>query len=231
MAKTTKNVKTKDSGAKPAETIEEKVIPLKVPKPPEKKTGVFTRFASTKAPQIPGVEEALGQLPLMKISEAGDFVRVSPDVERHWSPPLCFVNVPVQGEKRDLLHLIDEELAMKHLPSKKIKRMRLALASKPYGIFFLAIVPVTNLDNPWNSSMMSALEKAKTKWVEVTSRKDEGKEEYKSEAAKDPDAFPEPAWPSDVEPQVEVTFSGRTIETENDPAFLRVTGRKQIINK
>jgi hypothetical protein len=198
MAKTTKNVKAKDGGAKPAETIEEKVIPLKVPKPPEKK-GVFSRFASKKAPTISGVEEVLGQLPIMKLSEANDWVRVSPDVEKHWSPELCFVNVPVQGEKRDLLHFIEEELAMKHLPSKKIKRMRLALACKPYGVHFLAIVPVKNLDNPWNSSMLTALEQAKTQWVEVTSMKDEGKDKYKVDKAGDPDAFPEPTWPGDME--------------------------------
>ena len=36
---------------------------------------------------------------------------------KYWSPELCFVNVPIKGQKRDTLHLIDEDLAMRYLPS------------------------------------------------------------------------------------------------------------------
>jgi hypothetical protein len=48
------------------------------------------------------------------------------------------------------LHLIDEELAMQYLSSKKIQRFRLALATKPHDNFFLCHVPSQNLDNTWN---------------------------------------------------------------------------------
>ena len=75
------------------------------------------------------------------------------------------MSVPIQGEKRDMLHLIDEELAMQYLPAKKIQRQRLALASKPHDIFFLCIVPSQNLDNSWNATALKACEKAKTLWV------------------------------------------------------------------
>ena len=61
------------------------------------------------------------------------------------------MSVPVQGEKRDMLHLIDEDLAVEYLPSKKIIRQRLALASKPFDNFFFCIVPSRNLDNSWNA--------------------------------------------------------------------------------
>jgi hypothetical protein len=41
---------------------------------------------------------------------------------------LGFVNVPIKGMKQDILHLINEELAMQYLPSARIKRFRLATA-------------------------------------------------------------------------------------------------------
>jgi hypothetical protein len=42
----------------------------------------------------------------------------------------------VKGQKRDTLHLIEEDLALRYLPSGKILRFRLALASKPFDVFF-----------------------------------------------------------------------------------------------
>ena len=74
-----------------------------------------------------------------------------------------------------MLHLIDEEIAMQYLPAKKIKRQRLALASKPHDIFFFCIIPSQNLDNSWNQRRSRACEKAKTLWVQVSSRKAEGR--------------------------------------------------------
>ena len=212
------------NGKKTSKTEEaETVVPLKIVKPT---AGVFERFKSKKPPTIGGVGELLQPLPLLKISDANDFVRLSP-AEEHWSPEMCFVAVPVQGEKRDILHFIDEEIAMVHLPAKKIRRFRLALASKPYDNFLLAIVPTVNLDNSWNSSMVAACEQAKTRWVQVSSRKAEGRETYKIDFAQDVDAFPDPKWPANMETLVEVTFNGCMIEAEDHPALLRLTGRKQ----
>lgn len=202
----------------------ENVIPLNITKP---KPGVFERFKSKKPPTIGGVGTILQGLPLLKLSDANDFCKLSP-LQEHWSPELCFVSVPVSGEKKDLLHFIDEEIATKYLPEKRIKRFRLALGSKPYGVFFLAMIPTVNLDNSWNSSMVAACEQAKENWVSVSSRKAEGHENYKIDFAKDLDAFPEPDWASagDVERIVELTFNSAMIEDEEHPALLRLTGRK-----
>ncbi len=49
--------------------------------------------------------------------------------------------VPIKGHEEDTIHLIDEDLAMDYLPSGKIKRFRLALATKPFDMFFLLEVP------------------------------------------------------------------------------------------
>jgi hypothetical protein len=174
------------------------------------------------------VETLQTALPIDSIAQAKDFVRLHPDEENYWSDELCFVNVPVKGQKRDTLHLIDEELAMRFLPSAKILRFRLALASKPYDTFFLCRVPTRNLDNGFNSTSLAGCEQAKHLWTQVTSRKEEGVESYKVDKAKDPDAFPEPKWPTQsLDELIGSTFDGRMITSEDHPALLRLIGARQ----
>src|SRR5262249_43689394 len=117
---------------------------ISVPKP-----GKFSlnKFKSEGEPTVANVETLLTGLPHYSISQAKDFVRLHPNEKEYWSPELCFVNVPVKGQKRDTLHLINEALAKKYLPSAKILRFRLALAAKPNDIFFLRHVPTRNTDN------------------------------------------------------------------------------------
>jgi hypothetical protein len=199
---------------------------LKIVKPGE----YLEKFRSKRSPAIAGVETLLTALQILRISEANDFVRLHPS-EDYWSPELCFVSVPIQGEKHELLHLIDEELAMQHLSAKKIKRQRLALASKPYDNFFLCVVPSQNLDNTWNATAIEACEKSKTRWVQASSRKQEGVEGYKIDFARDPDAFPDPRWPSrTLEELIRVTFQGNSIETADHPALLRLIGARQDLS-
>lgn len=158
------------------------------------KPGSFdlNKFKAKHAAAAAGVETLLTALPHHSISQAKDFVRLHHDEDAYWSPELCFVNVPIKGMKRDTLHLIDEELARRFLPSAKVLRFRLALATKPFDIFFLCHVPTRNGDNSWNGSNIQACEQAKARWVQATSRKEEGVEAYKIDSARDPDAFAEP---------------------------------------
>ena len=193
------------------------------------KPGKFdlNKFRSKADPNIAGVEKLLTALPHHRISDARDFSRLHPDEETHWSFELCFVNVPIKGQKRDTLHLIDEDLATAYLPSKKILRFRLALATLPYDVFFLCQVPSRNLDNAWNSTSLQACEQAKTRWVQAASRKEEGAEGYDIGYAREEDAFPEPRWPAQsLGELIGVTFLGRQIEQENDPALARLIGAK-----
>jgi hypothetical protein len=201
---------------------------LSVPKPD---TFSLNKFKSKRAAAIANVETLLTALPHHSISQAKDFVRLHPDEEKYWSAELCFVNVPIKGQKRDTLHLIDEELAMRYLPSAKILRFRLALATKPGDVFFLCHVPSRNTDNPWNASNLQACEKAKTLWIQATSRKEEGVEAYKIDVARDADAFPAPKWPTQtLEEIIGRTFEGRQIETETHPGLLRLIGAKQSVS-
>jgi hypothetical protein len=132
------------------------------------------KFKSKRSAAIGNVETLLTGLPYHNAAAAKDFIRLHPDEENYWTAELCFVNVPIKGQKRDTLHLIDEDIAIKYLPSGKILRFRLALAAKPFDVFFLCEIPTRNEDNAWNVSNIAACQQAKTAWVQVTSRKDEG---------------------------------------------------------
>jgi hypothetical protein len=189
------------------------------------------KFKSKIKSSVANVGTELGPLPHYKIADANDYVRLHPDEENFWSPELCFVNVPIKGQKRETLHLIDEELAMRFLSAKKIQRFRLALATKPNDVFFLCHVPTRNLDNSFNASALKACEQAKTMWVEVTSRKDEGVDDYKIDFARDQDAFPASKWPAQsLSELIEVSYHGRMIEVENHPGLLRLIGAKQSLS-
>jgi hypothetical protein len=190
------------------------------------------KFKSKRAAGVANVETLLGPLPHHPISQAKDFVRLHADVDNYWSPELCFVSVPIKGATRELLHLIDEELALRYLPSGKIQRFRLALATKPYDVFFLCHVPTQNLDNSWNASNLLACEEGRSSWMQTTSRKNERVDAYKNDRARDKDAFPEPKWPTQtLEELITVTFSpDRMIDDEDHPALLRLIGAKQSIS-
>jgi hypothetical protein len=202
-----------------------------IPKPPKFD---LSKFKSKKPATIAGVGTLLGALPHYNIAGAKDFVRLHPDQENYWSDELCFVDVPIQGMKRDTLHLIDEDLALQYVPSGKIKRFSLALGTKPHDNFFLCHVPTTNGDNSWNMSNLAACEEARSGlWVQVTSRKQEGAESYKIDFARDVDAFPQPKWPAQsLDELIEATFNnnGRIIDREDHPALLRLIGAKQSVS-
>jgi hypothetical protein len=201
---------------------------ISVPKP---KKFSLNKFKSTSEPTLANVETLLTGLPHYPISQAKDFVRLHPNEKEYWSVELCFVNVPIKGQKHDTLHLIDEVVAERNLPSARILRFRLALASKPNDIFFLCHVPSRNLDNSWNETNLQACEQAKTLWTQATSLKEAGFEKYKVDKSRDPDAFPEPNWPKQsLEELIGATFEGCQIETEDHPGLLRLIGKKQSVS-
>ena len=170
-------------------------------------------------------------LPVHKLADARDFVRLHPDEDQYWSAELCIVAVPVKGQRRDTLHLIVEELALQHLQPASIRRYRLALGANPDGGFFLCTVPSQNLDNPWNSDNRKACAEAKSRWTKLCSRRDEGVDGYKIDFTQDPDAFPEPKWPTQsLDELIDVTFAGRQIEQVDHPGMRRLLGVKQSLN-
>lgn len=191
----------------------------------------LNKFKSKRADAIANVDTLQTGLPISSMSQAKDFVRLHPDEDNYWSPELCFVNVPIKGATRDSLHLIEEDLAMRFLPSGKIQRFRLALASKPNDVFFFCRIPTRNLDNPWNRDTIVGCEQANTLWTQATSRREEGVDGYLLEPARDPAAFPEPKWPEQsLSDLINRAFAGRMIVSEDHPALLRLIGAKQSVS-
>jgi hypothetical protein len=203
------------------------------PATPIAKPGKFSlnKFKSKRNSEVANVETLLAGLPHHKISEAKDFVRLHSNEETYWSDELCFVNVPIKGAKKDVMHIIEEDLAMQFLDSAVIQRFRLALATKPGDRFFLCHVPSQNLDNTWNETNIDGCEKAKAFWAKVTSRGDEGVEGYKTTFAREQDAFPDPQWPTQsLEELIEKAFEGRAIDRADHPGLLRLIGAKPVIS-
>jgi hypothetical protein len=191
----------------------------------------LNKFRSKRPDAIANVATLQTGLPVHTISQAKDFVRLHPVEDPYWSPELCFVMVPIRGSKRDSLHLIEEELAMRFLPSGMILRFRLSLATKPQDKFFLCRVPTRNLDNSWNRDNVAGCEQAKKLWTVVTSRGEEGVDGYLIKVARDADAFPKPKWPEQSLPDlIERAFAGRMIDCEDHPALLRLIGAKQSVS-
>jgi hypothetical protein len=194
----------------------------------EDNTDFLTKFKSKRPPTIAGVDTVLTALPVMRISDAKDWVRLHPDEDLYWSPELCFVSVPIKGEKRDFLHLIDEDIATQHLSTDRIRRQRLALATRPHDSFFLCVIPSQNIENTWNATNLTACRKAQEQWVQASSRKGEGIDGYKIDYAHDIDAFPEPTWPQrSLASLIEVTFRGSCIDCDPHPALNRLIGARQ----
>jgi hypothetical protein len=61
----------------------------------------------------------------------------------------------------------------------------------------------------------------------AVSQKAAGLDHYEISAARDPDAYPEPRWPTQsLNELIHTTFKGRMITKEDDPAFARLVGAK-----
>jgi hypothetical protein len=170
-------------------------------------------------------------MPHCGVGQVKDFFRVHPDEATYWSDELFFVPVPIKGQKRDTLHLIDEDLALDFLAKGRAKRMRLALASKPFDIFFLLEVPSQNLDNDWNLTALGACEQAKRLWTQVTSKREENLDGYFVDKARNQEAFPDPRWPrQSLAELIGKTFHERMIDRADHPALLRLIGDKQSLS-
>jgi hypothetical protein len=215
-----------------AEATEVAETPVADPPPPvAKPTGSkLAKFKSKRGDAPAGVRTMLGALPVMRLSDANDFVRVHPD-SAYTSDELTFTSVPVQGVKDNVKHIGDEDVLMSVLPNKMVERHALALCAMPHDRFFLGIVPTINLDNSWNRSTREGFELMKTRWVMLTSRKNEGVDAYNIKFAESETFVPEPKWPTaSLDDLILASFKGRSIEDADHPALLRRRGAAQPID-
>jgi hypothetical protein len=221
----------KEKIVKPADEASEDQNPLKIAKPPTASERLAKFKTKPPTQTIDGVGTLIMALPVMGIGQAGDYVRLHQSETEYWSDEWAAVVVPIEGDKHGKLHLIQDDIARAYLPPKKIKRFRLALATKPMkGSFFLCQIPTQNLESSWNSTNIQACEAARTQWVEAISMKP-AQECYKISPAKNQASFRPPVWPSrSLDEIIEATFRGAMIETEDHPGLLRLLGDVQDLS-
>ena len=121
---------------------------------PIPKPGAFdlNKFKSKRADAIQNTQTLQTGLPVHNISAGEGLRAVAPGRRALLVVELCFVNVPIKGQKRDTLHLIDEELGNAAIcRSGKILRFRLALATKPHDVSFSAR-PEPEPGQHWNKT-------------------------------------------------------------------------------
>src|SRR5260370_35725973 len=80
----------------------------------------LNKFKSTRAAAMANVERLETALPIHTIAQAKDFVRLHPHEDDYWKDALPFVNDPAKGQNRATLHLNDDGLTMRMLPSAEI---------------------------------------------------------------------------------------------------------------
>ena len=62
-------------------------------------SGFMEKFRSKRPPTIAGVETLLTALPLLRIADVNDFVRLHPSEEDYWSPRAVLRVRPDQGRE------------------------------------------------------------------------------------------------------------------------------------
>lgn len=194
----------------------------------------MNQFKSKRGARAKEVETLQSSLPLLRISDAADFVRLHPDEATYWSDPefpYCFIDIQNKGQKRETTYLIVEDLVP---PTKlgRVKRHRLALASKPNDVFFLCSIPFDNLDNKWNETALRACQMAKTHWTEAASGKSQGKDEYLISPSESETPWPDPQWPTQSLDELVFATCGRDrmIDSKDHPGYRRLVGAASLVS-
>ena len=197
--------------------------PLSIRKPSSFEN--LNRF-KPKTPSADRVGTLPLELPVTRITAVADFVRLHPDDE-FWTDEMCFVSVPIKGDRQDSLHVIVPEIAIEH--ALRYRVFRLALGMKANGEVFLCEVPCQGLDNSWVKTMHEGCMFARDRWTKVTSRRTEDppSDSYRSIFARHEEAFPAPRWPAQTRTELlDVAFNGRVIDHDAHPGLLRLIGAK-----
>ena len=63
-------------------------------------TLLLEKLKSKRPRTIAGVDTNSELNPLLRMVEANDYLRLHPNEEYYWTPELCFVTVPIKGQKQ-----------------------------------------------------------------------------------------------------------------------------------
>ena len=189
------------------------------------------KFKSKRAAAMADVETLQTALAASSHRKAKDFVAASRTRKITGRTELCFVNVPIKGQRRDTLHLIEEELAMQYLPSGSILRFRLALATKPYDVFFLATCRRRTSTTRGTRPTCRPASRRRRCGCRPPAAKERRRRGLQDRLRPSTRRFPEPKWPTQsLAELIGVTFAGRMIDTRRSSGLLRLIGAKQNLS-
>ena len=187
------------------------------------------KFKSTQAASLAGVETLLTALPQCSIAQAKDFVRLHPDEDAYWSPELCFVSRPNQRPEARY-YASDRRDVGQAIPAERPHCSGFVWRSRPNPTtyFFSAKSPAA----AWTISGTPPIRRLASKQKRC-GRKLPHDETRISKATKstrlEPRRFPRAKVANaSLRKLLEVTYAGRTIETHDNPALLRLIGAKVL---
>ena len=179
-----------------------------------------------QAASVAGVETLLAKLPHHSISQAKDFVRLHSKEEKYWSPELCFVSVPIKGQKHDTVHLIARVWQI--TPSAPRQNPPVPPGARHQAARRILLVPrpVANLDNVWNATNLQACEQAKTLWTQQPREESRMSKATKSTWRVIKTPFPHQSGQRNRLNAARRYLRGLMIETADHPGLLRLVGAK-----
>ncbi len=190
------------------------------------------KFKSKRPASVAGVETLQTGLPHHSIAHAKDFVRLHHDEDAYWSPELCFVNVPIKGQKRDTLHLIDEDLAMRYLPSGKITSFPLGSRDEAISMSSSYVMYQPGMRTTLGTPAICLLaRRARLPGSRSAAERRRASKRIRSMLLEMPMPSLKPSWPTEsLTDLIDKTFTGRMIDHEDHPALLRLIGAKQSVS-
>ena len=119
------------------------------------------KFKAKRTATVANVETLPSALPIHNMAAAKDFVRLHPNEAEYWSAELCFVDVPIKGQKHNTLHLIDEDLALQYLRGRRNQALpprARGQAATTYSSFATSRRKIR--DNSWNDDELGGVRKS-----------------------------------------------------------------------
>jgi hypothetical protein len=163
-----------------------------------------------------GVKKLVTTVPVRRPNRQ-DFSRVHPD-ESYRLTPAAIIDIKEDRE----VYLVMPNMA-KELPGE-FAAATLFTAITRQGVLFIWPVKLPGLDgkyNPWHQSAAEAAERARTRWIRITSNMNLGAYEI-SEATGN---WPEPEWPKVLFQEIlKIAFRGRFVDTPDHPLIRRLKG-------
>jgi hypothetical protein len=176
--------------------------------------------------------ETISIVPIYKVRKPKrhEFFRVHPDSEDGTNDYQMAMLLYISDEEMEKVHyLVTPGLIDYFNGAVRTCSVRLAMSrvgGKPEGAPFILVTTIPEEgsgENLWVVSMQAAAEEAKLGWIKACSNKDTGA--YDIVKPVDPNAMPEPKWPTTPFPEIlEKVFEGRIVSDPDHEIIRKLTG-------